>query len=128
MSERRPNDHSGEQLQPFESKEAYTDYVYRIFKDLEAERSPMMVDAEANELLLLVLRHQEFTPTERLRELNFVSHLAMIRLRGFVQPGADPSVVRRAEVIHSAYAQVYSQSMLELAKQEDVTSAFQRNL
>ena len=125
MSERRPNDHSGEQLQPFESKEAYTAYVDRIFKDLETERSPMIVDAEANELLLLALRHQEFTPTERLRELNLVSHLAMIRLRGFVQPGADPNVVSRAEFIHNAYAQVYGQTMLELAKQEDVTSAFQ---
>ena len=125
MSERRPNDHSGEQLQPFESKEAYTAYVDRIFKELETERSPMMVDAEANELLLLVLKHQEFTPTERLRELNFVSHLAMIRLRGFVQPHVDPNLVRRAEIIHSAYAEVYGQTMLELAKQEDVTSAFQ---
>lgn len=98
------------------SKEAYPDFSNEVFRSLDKEVNPGIVDAEANELLLLVATHKEFTPVERLREMASVSHIAMIYLRRFSEPGNMPEVTKHADLIHGAYEQVYAQSMLELAK------------
>ena len=56
MSESFPGDESTIHPRSWESKEVYADRVEKTFQQLEAEQNPMIIDAEANELLLLVLR------------------------------------------------------------------------
>jgi hypothetical protein len=116
MSERNIDNNPSQQSLTAVSKEAYPHYSSEVFRNLDNETDPGIVDVEANELLVLVATHQEFNSSERLREMASVSHLAMMYLRRFTEQGNKPEVVRHAELIHGAYEQVYGQSMVELAK------------
>ena len=116
MSERNIDNNPSQQSSPYVSKEAYSHHSTEVFRNLDNEPDPGIVDVEANELLVLVATHPEFNPFERLREMTSVSHLAMMYLRRFSEPGNKPEVAKHAELIHGAYEQVYGQSMVELAK------------
>lgn len=98
------------------SKDAYAHYMDEAFDELESVPDPGELDLAANELLLLITRHREFTSAERLLQLSYVSHFTMGALRRFSDPNGDPQVVHQADMIHAAYAQVYGLAMLELAK------------
>jgi hypothetical protein len=124
MSDFAPR-HKPEILPPTASKEAYSGYKDNLFDEVYKLSDPNDVDLEVNELLLLVLGHPEFSQIDRLREYASISHLTMYHLRQLMQPNIQPQVIQQAEVLHQAYAQVYTQSMVELAKLGEFKRLFQ---
>src|SRR5690606_12652139 len=82
-----------------QSIESYNHYIDEMFDELEAESDPSNLDLAANELLLLITRHREFSPTDRLLQLSFVSHFTMILLRRFSDAEYRPEIVHQAEMI-----------------------------
>jgi hypothetical protein len=122
MAERGTEDNPLQQRSAFESKEAYARHAAEVFRQLEDEPDPGVVDVEANELLLLVIAHPELNLVERLREVASISHITMIHLRRLGQPHRSPETVAHAELVHGAYEQVYAHAIVELAKIGDVGS------
>jgi len=104
-------------LLPLESEVDYDLYCDQVFKTLESEQNPIIIDTKAQELLALVLNHHTFSHSERLQEFVFVSQLTMTRLHKFAQEvKRRPDLVKQAELIHMTYAQMYTHSMIELSK------------
>src|SRR5690242_5234070 len=101
---------------PMASKEAYSGYKDELLNYIYQLTDPNEVDLQVNELLLLVLSHREFDQVDRLREYASISHLTMWHLRQLMQLDMQPRTLQQAEVLHQSYAQVYTQSMVELAK------------
>jgi hypothetical protein len=102
---------------PETSKDAYEVYREQKFNKLKKEPNPLLIDVEAAELLLLVVRNPDFTLAERLKEYAVVAQLTMARMYGFVKdPTTELSIAQGAEMIHGAYATVFANAMIELAK------------
>ncbi len=116
MPELTPDNQPENELSHLKSKEAYALYLEEVFDQLESERDPAMLDLAANELLLIVIRHEELSPAERLLQMATVSHFTMTILRKFSASDSGAETVHKAEMVHEAYAQLYGQSIVELAK------------
>lgn len=113
LSSERQREH---QVLPSQTRDAFAQYADQVFLVLEEESDPDVIDVEINELLSVVLRHSEFSPGERLRELASVSHQTMILLRHQMESAELDGVRQRAGCIHNAYAQILAESLVELAK------------
>jgi hypothetical protein len=117
MVETDPHGTPEQNFSPLASLLDYELYCDEVFRTLETEQDPEIINIKAQDLLALALRHPELNPNSRLHELAFVSDLTMERLRRFTQRlNAPPDVVKQAEMLHTIYVQVYAQSMIELAK------------
>jgi hypothetical protein len=107
-----------------QSRSTYEEYRKQIFNQLEEEQNPLLVDTEAAELLFLVLRNPDFTPSGRLQEFVNVSQLTMSRMCRYAQESINnPSIVKQAEMIHNTYAQVFAHSIVELTKPTEPQSS-----